>query len=478
MSATQVASLFYTVFFGNPTEKIHFRVQRYLLLTLFTIGAIYWIGFFSSGNLLLNQNDWVKEDAYLTTLRFAQVNEVIPWQWNEPFYHNTDKFLANPEIVLTPDIVLLRWVSNGTFIVIHTLFFYAAGFWASIILSQKLNWKFISFFFFWLLFNFNGHPSAQLAVGHFQWTGYFLIPFFFIFLFKSADTPQNQPFFDKAPVLGTALIFGLLFLNGSVHIAIICALFLAATLLFRWTTVPNIIASILIGFLFGLNRLLPAALWFPAKNTMGQGYPSISALLDGFTALRLYDSVNSLEFGIWDWWEYDFYIGFVAFLLLVVFVMVAFKYPQKPFGPYLFKTAAIFSLLSLGNVYNTINLLNLPFVSIERVPSRFMVMPFIIFLLVSTAGLDKLISRAQKSSLALILSAFPFVIGEIGLHFQFWRIPYIESHFDNIEKPILRLVACSNQTYMLTVYTSWIASLLLLVFMVWLFLPNMIRKRN
>lgn len=74
---------------------------------------------------------------------------------------------------------------------------------------------------------------------------------------------------------------------------------------------PNIILSIFIGFTLGLNRLLPAALWFPSKDIFGQGYPTVIYLFDAFTALRAYSFTDFREYRVWGWWEYDFYIGFV-----------------------------------------------------------------------------------------------------------------------------------------------------------------------
>jgi len=453
----QAQVLIDTVFWGHLTTRANLRLRIYFFLTLFIIGIVYWVGFFSSGSLLLNTNDWVKEDAYLNTLRFAQINNEMPWQWSEPFYHNTDKFLANPEIVLTPDIIFLRWVPNGVFIMIHVIIFYMAGFYGSFLLAKKINVRFVSFFFFWLLFNFNGYVTAQIAVGHFQWVGYFLIPFFFIFLFKFAEKTLEAPLFDKTSVFGMALLLGILFLNGSIHIAIICAVFLMVALLFRWTMYPNVITSLLVGFMFGINRLLPAAVWFPPKDVIGQGYPTIGSLLDAFTALRLYN-YSIQEFGVWNWWEYDFYIGFVAFIIFCISVFIALKRHESPFQAHLLKAGGVFILLSLGNIYNIFNMLHLPFVGIERAPSRFIVMPFILFLIISMTGIDELINSYGAWVKTLVVSALPFAIGELFFHFEFWRVQYIEHSLQNIKNPVILLVPCSNQAYINTVYISWIVS--------------------
>ncbi len=462
----QKPSFLDAVFWEYPSTKTHARIQAYFFSTLFLVGIIYWIGFFNSGKVSLNAFDWVKEDAYLNTLRLAQTSNVIPWQWSEPYYHNTDKFLANPEVVLTPDILFLRWVSNSVFIIMHVVLFYVAGFWGSFLLAKKLNVRFVSFFFFWLIFNYNGHISAQIAIGHFQWTGYFLIPFFFIFLLQFVEKSQDAPTFNKTAVLRMALLFGILFLNGSVHLAIICSMFLITALLFRWAMYQNVITSIFIGSLLGLNRLLPAALWFPPKDSIGQGYPTFNSLLDGFTAFRLYNFSGLQEYHIWGWWEYDFYIGFIMFIIFAVSVVVVFRQHKAPFQPYLLKTAGVFVLLALGNVYNIINILHLPLVGIERAPSRFIVMPFVLFSIISMAGINEFTNLWGKWAKIIVTSALPFAIGELYFHFAFWRVQYIESSFRNVEKPMLSLIPCSNQIYITTVYASWIASLIALILVI------------
>ncbi|HBG96485.1 MAG TPA: hypothetical protein DDY14_14470, partial [Chromatiaceae bacterium] len=109
------------ILFHDPATNIQRRIHSALLLLLFLTGIAHWVGFFNGGELALTAYDWIKEDAYLDTLRAAQVNAEIPWRWNTAFYHDTRDFLANPETILTPDILLLRWLPNGLFILLHVL---------------------------------------------------------------------------------------------------------------------------------------------------------------------------------------------------------------------------------------------------------------------------------------------------------------------------------------------------------------------
>ena len=121
----------------SDTKKPFFSLH--VLLVLFFFGALYWVVFLGAGNFFFGFGDWVKEDAYLNTLRFSIENAELPWLWNEVFYHSSNKFLANPEIVLTPDIFLLKWISNSWFVIIHIILFYALGFWGTVLLAREMT---------------------------------------------------------------------------------------------------------------------------------------------------------------------------------------------------------------------------------------------------------------------------------------------------------------------------------------------------
>lgn len=216
--------------FQYPKTRAHFRVRFFFFIILYMIGIAHWICFFNAGDVTLMAYDWIMQSTYLNTIRVALTNGVIPWQLSDIYYH-TQNFLANPEIVLTPDIVLLRWIPNGIFVIIHVLLFYSAGFFGSLLISREKKSSFIAFLLFWLVFNFNGYLTAHLAVGHFTWTGYFLLPFFFIILSRFVTESQGAFSVDITSVLATAILLGALFLNGSFHFAVWCSLFMVIALL-------------------------------------------------------------------------------------------------------------------------------------------------------------------------------------------------------------------------------------------------------
>jgi hypothetical protein len=455
------------VLFRNPETRGHSRARSYLLLALFLIGIVHWVGFFNAGDLSLVAYDWVLEVAYLNTLREAQTSGVIPWRWSIPYYHGTQNFLANPEIILTPDIVLLYWLPNGIFITVHVLLLYAVGFYGTLLVARRLNASFLAFLIFWLVFNFNGYVTAHLAAGHFPWTGYFLLPFFFIFLFTFVTQSQNTNSVSTTSALSMALLFGVLFLNGSFHIVVWCSMFMAIALLWRWAMFPNVFTAILVGGLLGAGRILPAALSFPEKGSFISGYPDFGTVLDAFTSLRGHDSVHfGGMFGALGWWEYDIYVGFIAFIALVICFALALKRRKAVCQKPLVAAAAVLFLLSLGDVYALVTNAPFPFAGVERVSSRFIVMPFMLFLIIAMAGSDELFCSWPKGSKVAALMGLPFVAWELALHSFYWRVDRLDQSFQQTTRPALSLVPNSDPTYAFSVYAGWSVSLITLVVVV------------
>ena len=446
-------SLLKNVIFHYPERKPQFIARTVLVLFLYSMGFACWICFFNSGNLSLKAFDWLKEGLYLDTLRNALTNGVIPWNWDKPFYFATKKILANPEIVLTPDILLLPLLNNGIFITVHVLLMYSFGFVGSFIIAKKMRISLVAFIFFWLLFNFNGYIIAHLAVGHFEWTGYFLLPFFFIIFFKLVKLSESGSNINLGLSLFMSLLLFLLFLNGSVHIAIWCCMFMMITAIWKWSLFPNIVIAIFGGALLALGRLLPAALWFPAKYlSFNEGYTGLSSFFKAMTDYTYHFN-----------WESNIYIGWSGFIYLTIGILFAFN--RKRFlslKPFLF-TAIIFLILSYSNNYQILTKIGIPFAFVERAPTRFIVMPFLLLLIISMKGGDKLFSSKPMIIKIDALIFIPLIIYGLFVGSKFWWLVHFEQPFKNVTKPLRSIVPYISRTYAYDVFASWSFSVISLI---------------
>jgi hypothetical protein len=177
-------------------------------------------------------------------------------------------------------------------------------------------------------------------------------------------------------------------------------------------------------------------------------------------------------FGTLGWWEYDLHIGFVALIVLVIGFWIAFKRGKLAAHRSAFAAAGIMLLFSLGDVYALIGKSHLPFAGVERVSSRFIIMPFILFLITAVKGIDELLDSWPSVSRPAVLVGVPLMACELMLHSLYWRVGFLERSFQDITKPALSLVANSDSTYAFGVYASWSISFVVLVVVVGLLFRN------
>ena len=102
-------------------------------------------------------------------------------------WHDTNKFMALPEVQLTPQVLLLPFMDTGTFVVFNVCLVYAVGYWGCLLIRRKYQLSLFSFTGLFLLFNFNGYVVARMGVGHMMWLAYFFLPHFVL-----AVLPRNS----------------------------------------------------------------------------------------------------------------------------------------------------------------------------------------------------------------------------------------------------------------------------------------------
>ena len=171
-----------------------FRQPPWLIPILYASGFLHWLLFFKLGKLTFRAFDWGKEYIYYSLLKQWIETGRIPYHIDLAF-HGTHRFLAIPEVNLSPQILLLPLVQVGTFVVINTILLYSIGFIGCLLIKQRYRLGIASFTLLFLIFNFNGHLIAHIGVGHSMWAGYFLLPFYFLYLLELiGDKPGRAPY--------------------------------------------------------------------------------------------------------------------------------------------------------------------------------------------------------------------------------------------------------------------------------------------
>ena len=97
----------------NLSEKKGGRVSVVAALLTYLMGAVYWVAYFLKGSPTFTSNDWLKEQVFSNVLRESILGWQIPWGIAPQFYHKVNEFIANPEVSLTPDVLLLALLPNN-----------------------------------------------------------------------------------------------------------------------------------------------------------------------------------------------------------------------------------------------------------------------------------------------------------------------------------------------------------------------------
>jgi len=377
-------------------------------LIVFLLGMIVWGTFLSWGNLDFDVHDWMP--LYIG----ASLTE-------------TERFLAIPDTVISPQILLLRWVSPGTFVLLDALLLYSLGAFGFLLLARKLEWSPFSSSAGWVLFGLNGHITAQVAVGHSMWLSYFLLPFFLLLLLQLLEGSDGWRW-----ILGSALLAFAVLLNGGYHFFLWMAMFQLLLAVFRADIWRPVLTGLGFSGLLGMVRLLPAAVayWGEERAFIG-GYPSIMDLFEAITVLKYPGSLDAgtrLSIG---WWELDAYMGLIGLSFLLIFGLVIILRTR---GRYQVLLAPAFGMLilSMGKLYQPVTMLPIPLVGAERVSSRFIIMPLVILVMLAAIGFDHWQKKHIRnvSSQAVVMALWGLMTNDILQHARLWRVENMTLLFD------------------------------------------------
>ena len=175
-----------TAFFIGGQDKLSGWLNGVWLAALYLGGLVHWGFFFNWGSVSFNLDDWTQTGTYFNFLRQAALHNLLPLHIGSTLI-STDRYIARPDTLLSPQAYLLRFIGPGHFMLVNTLILFTAGCVGLLLLRKRYKLAPAAFGALFLMFNFNGHITAHLAVGHSEWVGYFLLPFFVLLVLKLVE---------------------------------------------------------------------------------------------------------------------------------------------------------------------------------------------------------------------------------------------------------------------------------------------------
>ncbi len=441
-------------------------VKIIVLGLLFAAGVLHWVLFLDHGDLSFNVEDWGQEYIFYSVLRQAIDEGTVPYHISVKFHH-TDRFMGIPDTNMAPQVLLLPVMGIGGFVLLDLLVLYSLGFIGSLLVMQRYRLSLLSFAAFFLLFNFNGHITAHIGVGHSMWSGYFLLPFFFLFVMEIIEGRVTR----ITPIKLGLILFAIV-LKGSFHLYIWCLMFLLLLLAFNWKYAKTIFYGILCSMALSLFRLVPSAFTLLGrKENFIWSYPTINDLIDAMVTIRQQTPERLHLWGTAGWWEYDMYIGLIGFALIVYFGiwlrfskrddLVSCRYAAFDL-PLL-----VMLLLSLSYFQAFITRIPLPPLRIERVATRFVLVPVAVLALISAIRMEQVLRRYAKTFKLKFIAIGALVVMGLSFvdHSFLWSVPHLERVFkDRLKDTITPAITTRpDGVYQAIVVVSALASLAALI---------------
>jgi hypothetical protein len=429
---------------------------------LFAAGALHWVLFLNHGDLSFKVEDWGQEYIFYSVLRQAINSGTIPYHISVRF-HETDRFMGIPDTNLAPQVLLLPLMSTGSFVLLDLLLLYALGFLGSLLLMRRYNLSLVSFTAFFLIFNFNGHITAHIGVGHSMWSGYFLLPFLFLFLMEVIEGRATR----TTPLKLGIVLFGMV-LKGSFHLYIWCLMLLVALVAFNWRRARPILWGIVASLALSLFRLVPAAFTLLGRREKFiWSYPTINDLIDAMVTIRQQVPDRLRLWGTAGWWEYDMYVGIIGLALIAYFgIWLRFTKREelKPYKyPALDLPLLVMLLLSLSYFQAFITRIPFPPLRIERVATRFVLLPVALLALVSAVRMEQVLRGVAQTLKLKFLEIAALAVMALSFvdHSFLWSVPHLERVFKDRLKDTLMptIISRPDGIYQAVVVGSAVASL-------------------
>jgi hypothetical protein len=447
-------------------SRLHTWTGRVVVAGLFLLGVAHWVLFLDFGQIGFDLHDWVQEGWRYAFLQEAVQSRQLPLHISTPFT-SLERFIARPDTVLSPQVLLLGWLDLGNFVLVNTLLLYSAGFVGLILLRRRYELAPVPFTALFLLFNFNGHITAHLGVGHSMFAGSFLLSFFVLLLLQLVDLGQA----GWKWVLQLSLLLFILFLQGAFHQFIWCLMFLFLLALLHPRYAAPLFKAILFSLLLSLPRVLPPALEFAAGGmAFISGFPTLADLLAGLVVLKHPSTALSGPYSSLGWWEIDHYVGLVGLAFLVV-CGIYLTWKNGAAQRALLSPSAALAFLSVGAIFSLIHRLPLPLIDSERVTARFLILPLVFLAALGSLRLQAFLNTQGKQT----AQAYLFYLGLLLLgghdlfqHSRWWRLGNMDLLFPRTPVQLqVELVQRADPLYIASLAGGGLVALLALAFLLW-----------
>ena len=427
------------LFKGNPKPG---KAGWVWMGALWLLGLFLFGQFFNWGSIPFDFHDW----AEISAPRIAFVQDAVktgqlPLHMPDgsALRNVTDRYMALPDVMLAPQMLLLGVMSVGWFVLVNVWLLYTLGVLGLVQLWKRLRLSPLVFAVLFLLFNFNGSILSHFSVGHVNYTGYFLYPWLFLLLMDLAENDLTFSLKSRAVwrwLAGYAFLLFFMLLNGSFHQFIWALMLTGLVGLFHWRKLQLGLAGIVAAGLLSAVRLLPPALHLGQFDSeFLSGYPSVMDVWNGLTGMigpdKAFAHIGQLtNLG---WWEFDLFVGLIGAVFLIYFGLAAWwKQQVVPVWLNILALPALtLFVLSMGSIYQLVMYIPIPLINGERVSARLITLPFILLILAAVVAFQRFADGHSQSGLLRwgCMAGLLLLFQDLLQHLKLWRVNVAAEYF-------------------------------------------------
>ena len=403
------------------------------LLGVFLLGLYWFWIFFEHGGHTLLFHDWANITAPRYQFLKSAVQEMqFPLHISDPgtFHGYTYRYLSVPDTLISPQLVLLGWMAVTRFNLFNVCILYSLGFIGLLVLKNKFHISLIPFTALSLLFNFNGNILAHLSVGHANWVGYFLFPWFAWLVFRLLEGDRSWKW-----TLGMSVLLFVIWLQGSYHQFVWLLLMLGLIAIFVPRTFWFVVRAGVFILVMSAFRLLPAILVY--DNYVGgfdNGFITLSVLFNYLIFMASPQEIKYFMPGTGPFvgsWELTTFIGMVGTIFVIYFGLFrGLLARQAPFRALMLPLGIM--LLLTGGLYDIVDRLNIPLLGGERITSRMISVVLTFGLIMAAERFQRWLDNSDRKPFlaAASLMAFSLTGLDLWLNMNVWKISDSSRLFD------------------------------------------------
>ncbi len=465
-------------FFISDPLKNNKKLTWLLLFIIYLSGVFFFYQFLSINGGSLYFHDW----ANITLPRLTFIKDLIT-TGQLPLHSGTEllmgkiqstRFLAIPDPILSPQLILLKWISVTQFIKVQVFLMYTLGFWGLLVIRQKFKLSLLVFFIVFALFFFNGNILAHLSVGHLSFASYFLISWFVLLIFNLMDGENSWKW-----VAQIAGLFFLMLLQGGYHQVFWCFIFMGMLAVCKPSKFLTLTKAVFAALMLGAVRLLPEISLLSSFNTTFiAGYSYVWKIwtemvtIDQPGAYILVENSDK-KIGLW---EMTLFIGVVGAVFILFFGIVRplLRRNEGSSRNYVHVLPPVFGIIlfTLHQFAKYLHLLvPLPVIASERVSSRMIVVAFVFILFLAAIEYQAWLNSKIDRRFSFLGSILILGIGlsDLVQNFMTWRLSKTSIAF-----PMIKFVSGNwfvandfgDTTYLSLIILGTIISTLTLIFLV------------